>query len=154
MDRGSFTRALWQAKLDREITPNAYLIGRALLRRADRRGQCWPSLDTLAADVGCCARTAGSAVASLRLLGLLDWESRRVGRFQRTSNLYTLGQQLKENPRLDSFPARVADHQPSRELSARLRSLADAMEIPVEALPAWLTDGVSGTSPVRPALPG
>jgi len=81
MDRGSYRRALWAAQLDGQITPKTYLVGRALLCRADRRGRRWPSLDTLAADVGCCARTAGSAVALLRLLGLLNWVECRASRF-------------------------------------------------------------------------
>ena len=75
------------------ITPKAEWVGLALLKRLGADGQCDPTHDTLAADAACSARTARSATASMRNLGLLRWETRlvRVGwRAEQTSNAYEL----------------------------------------------------------------
>src|SRR4051794_24676236 len=77
----------------RRLTPTAELVGTALLKRLGADGQCDPSHATLAADVGCSARTVGRATASMRELGLLRWDQRLVRnqwRAEQTSNAYEL----------------------------------------------------------------
>jgi DNA-binding GntR family transcriptional regulator len=56
-------------------------------------GQLDPSHDTIADDVGCCARTVRRALAALKALGLVMWQCRlvRAGwRVAQTSNAYLL----------------------------------------------------------------
>src|SRR5580693_3372335 len=68
-------------------------VGLALLKRLGTDGQCDPSHDTLAEDVGCCARTARRALATLKALGLLLWQRRIVRNgpcVDQTSNAYLL----------------------------------------------------------------
>src|SRR5215217_5437094 len=77
----------------RQLTPTAELVGTALLKRLGADGQCDPSHATLAADVGCSARTVGRATATMRDLGLLRWDQRLVRsgwRAEQTSNAYEL----------------------------------------------------------------
>ena len=91
-------RCVWRVRLDLarragRITALHALVGEALLRRQGTDGRCDPSHDTLAADVGCCARTVRTALAALFQLGMLRWVNRliRVGsRTEQTSNAYTL----------------------------------------------------------------
>src|SRR4051812_3819589 len=60
------------------LTPTVELVGTALLKRLGADGQCDPAHATLAADVGCSARTVGRATAAMRDLGLLRWDQRLV----------------------------------------------------------------------------
>ena len=138
-DREAFRRLALAAYKARSITRATYLVAQALLRRANRHGRCWPSLETISDDAGCCARTVSNAISSLRLLGILDWENRRVGRFRRTSNEYRLGPVPKIDHSFYSSPAIVADHQPTRELSSALHRLAGVMGVSIDRLPDWLT---------------
>ena len=62
----------------RRLTPTTELIGTALLKRLGADGQCDPAHATLAADVGCSARTVGRATVAMRDLGLLRWDQRLV----------------------------------------------------------------------------
>lgn len=60
----------------------------ALLNRANDAGECWPSLDTLEADVGASRGTVITNLKKLEAMGLLERE-RRVGPDGgNTSNLY------------------------------------------------------------------
>ena len=91
-------RCVWRVRLDLarragRITALHALVGEALLRRQGTDGRCDPSHDTLAEDVGCCARTVRTALAALFQIGMLRWINRlvRVGsRVEQTSNAYTL----------------------------------------------------------------
>jgi hypothetical protein len=77
----------------RRLTPTAELVGTALLKRLGADGQCDPAHATLAADVGCSARTVGRATAAMRELGLLRWDQRLIRsgwRTEQTSNAYEL----------------------------------------------------------------
>jgi DNA-binding transcriptional MocR family regulator len=68
-------------------------VALALLRRLSPDGQCDPSHETIAQDVGCSARTVRRALAQLKSLGLLTWQRRLVpvGRgTEQTSNAYAL----------------------------------------------------------------
>jgi CRP-like cAMP-binding protein len=62
----------------RHLTPLAEQIGHALVRRLGEDGQLDPSHDTIAADVGCCARTVRRALGALKALGLVMWQQRVV----------------------------------------------------------------------------
>ena len=109
MDRNQFVKTLWLAKLDRRITATCYLIGRAMLRRANGKGSLWPSLETLAADVGCWARTAGRAVTAFRGASLLSWQGRRARWNWRASNLYRLERPKPLEERKESLLESSAD---------------------------------------------
>src|SRR3954453_1565401 len=77
--RARFRFLLSAHRRARRLTPTAELVGTALLKRLGTDGQCDPSPHaTLAADVGCSARTVGRATASMRELGLLRWQTRLV----------------------------------------------------------------------------
>jgi hypothetical protein len=62
----------------RRLTPTIELVGNALVRRLGTDGQCDPAHDTIANDVGCCAKTVRRALATLRTLGMLMWQRRIV----------------------------------------------------------------------------
>ena len=89
-DRNAFIKSVWQALLAHRLTRAAYLIARAMLRRACRGGSLWPSQATLARDTGCCERTVLRALEQLGDLGLVTWR-RRPGQGKRyATNLYRL----------------------------------------------------------------
>jgi hypothetical protein len=91
--RARFRYLLNAHRRARRITPLAEHIGTALLKRLSVDGQCDPSHDTLAADVGCSARTVRRAIVALRRLGLVGWQQRiiRAGwRVLQTSSAYVL----------------------------------------------------------------
>jgi len=152
VDRNQFVKALWLAKLDRRITATCYLIGRAMLRRANRKGTLWPSLETLAADVGCCARTAGRAVASLRQAALLSWHSRRARWNRCAPNFYQLERpkpvEEKKKILLESSVNKMSDGSHSAELAGALARLGMAMGVPAEAVMPWLTPSAMGVAAV------
>jgi AraC-like DNA-binding protein len=77
----------------RRLTPHCELIGNALVRRLGTDGQCDPSHETIAADVGCSERTVRRALEAMRGLGLVLWQRRIVRdgwRTSQTSNAYVL----------------------------------------------------------------
>src|SRR5215213_8600076 len=91
--RARFRYLLSAHRRARRLTPTAELVGTALLKRLGADGQCDPSHATLAADVGCSARTVGRATATMRDLGLLRWDQRLIRsgwRAEQTSNAYEL----------------------------------------------------------------
>ena len=91
--RARFRFLVDQHRRARRLTPTAELVGTALLKRLGVDGQCDPSHATLAADVGCSARTVGRATATMRDLGLLRWDQRLIRsgwRTEQTSNAYEL----------------------------------------------------------------
>ena len=89
-DRKSVTCILRTACRDQAITTAFLSVGLCLLDHANRHGQCWPSLDTLARAAGVSPRTAGSAVARLRELGIVTWPPGLKAAWNRyASNRYT-----------------------------------------------------------------
>ena len=91
--RARFRFLLSAHRRARRLTPTAELVGTALLKRLGADGQCDPAHATLAADVGCSARTVGRATAAMRALGLLRWDQRLIRsgwRTEQTSNAYEL----------------------------------------------------------------
>src|SRR6185312_842543 len=85
----------------RRITPLTEHVGEALVRRLSVDGRCDPCHDTLAADVGCAARTVRRALDALRVLGLVLWQRRIVrtgNRVWQASNAYLLTPAAVPNP--------------------------------------------------------
>jgi hypothetical protein len=83
------------------LTPNAELVGNALVKRLSTEGQCDPAHDTIAADAGCSARTVRRALDALKAVGLVMWQRRivRAGwRAAQTSNAYCLSPAAVANP--------------------------------------------------------
>jgi hypothetical protein len=75
------------------LTPTTETIGNSLVRRLGTDGRLDPSHDTIATDVGCCARTVRRALDRLKEVGLLMWQRRivRCGwRTAQSSNAYLL----------------------------------------------------------------
>lgn len=120
------------------MTATAYLIALELLRYADRRGICWPSLQTLATGAGCCVRTASRAIAALRDAGLLTWRQ-RPGRWnRRLSNAYALLVPREIPIRVRSLAA-MSIGSPSPTVLGALARLGAALRVPPEAVMPWLS---------------
>lgn len=132
-NRHEFTKGLWGARLEGAITPTVYLLGRSLLRFADRRGRAWPSLATLAESVGCSVRTVSRAIDQLADLGLLSWTQRHGTRYRRASNLYALGarQKTREKP-LESSSAKMSNGPLPDRVRQALERLGRVMGCPPE----------------------
>lgn len=61
-----------------------------LVYRADQNGQCYPSLHTIAREVGCCKETVVKAIDGLVAKRLVIKEARTTVKGDHTSNLYTV----------------------------------------------------------------
>ena len=139
VNRSLFTRTLWALQVSGAITPKTYLIGRALLRRLNPAGRCWPSLETLAEDIGCDPRTVSRAIASLRLHGLLEWHQRRARWNRMASNVYRLVVPKKrEESILESSTGRMSDGSRSEIVEAALGRLGAALGCSPGAVMPWL----------------
>jgi hypothetical protein len=148
--RARFRFLLTAHRRARRLTPHAELIGNALVKRLSVHGQCDPGHDTIAADVGCCARTVRRALDALKALGLLLWQRRIVRdgwRVEQTSNAYVLvpaedgsanlptlkpkpcgGQRVHQNPQ-ESFnlpPASPPEVAEAQAALARRRAAVEA----------------------------
>jgi hypothetical protein len=109
----------------RRLSPLGQLVGETLVRRLGVDGQLDPEQQTIAEDVGCCARTVRRALAALKALGLLVWQRRlvRAGwRVAQTSNAYLLalagagtlptrtgGQKVRQTKKIDFISAEPPD---------------------------------------------
>lgn len=71
------------------ITEKALLL--VLAERADKKGTCWPSYNTLARDLGCSRRTVIRGVQSLAQKDLIRPKHRASKYGGHTSNVYQLG---------------------------------------------------------------
>lgn len=142
MDRDRFTKALWQYKLARDLTPNAYLVGRFLLRHTNKRALCWPSLATIAEGIGCSAKTVSRSIADLRDLGLLVWTQRKGRAHRRASNLYELRLPSKEGREklLESSSATMSHGLLSPAMAAALVRLGAAIGVDAGAVMPWLAE--------------
>src|SRR5690242_6388981 len=92
-DRARYRYLLNAHRRAGRLTPSGQLVGTALLRRVGEDGQCDPAQATLATDAGCGERTVRRALAALRGIGLLRWQTRLVRngwRAEQTSNAYEL----------------------------------------------------------------
>jgi DNA-binding transcriptional regulator YhcF (GntR family) len=91
VDRNVFAARLFMAKCRKQITACQYLVGRAMLRRANKKGVCWPSLERIANDAGnVCVKTVQRAKERLRELGFLEWIVRRKFWSRHDTCLYSL----------------------------------------------------------------
>jgi hypothetical protein len=77
MDRNLWAARLWQHRQAGRLTAQDVITGRALLRRANGSGRCWPSEARIAADAACSARSVRRTKAKLRDLEMLGWRAPR-----------------------------------------------------------------------------
>jgi hypothetical protein len=83
----------------------ALAVYAVLARRADRDGESWPSLGSIAADSGSSERTVQRALRLLELLGLVEIQTcYEQGSQRQTSNFYTLLTPPETPPEIDPDP--------------------------------------------------
>jgi hypothetical protein len=130
----------------------ALAVYAALARRADRDGESWPRLCTLAEQAATSERTAQRAIQLLEALGLLEVTTCfEEGSRRQTSNLYTLLPPPAAPPVLDPEPARWPT--PVRRTllvrpGRRAQAVADARQgRPLGAVPGTGTPRHSDTPP-------
>lgn len=74
-----------------EVDPTALAVYVALALKADRGNhECWPSVNTLAAELGMSYTTVYRALGRLRDAGAVDWSQRITEHGGQTSNLYVV----------------------------------------------------------------
>ena len=119
VDRNVFAARLFMAKCRRQITACQYLVGRAMLRRANKTGVCWPSLERIANDAGnVCVKTVQRAKERLRELGFLEWIVRHKHWNRHDTCLYSLRTPpLPSLFRCDSFSKELNELSSSDKLS-------------------------------------
>jgi len=74
------------------------LVLLALANRADDRGDCWPSMSTIAKDAGICRATVIRMVGKIERRGLISLV-RRTTAHGKSSHIYTLNKAIKKAPR-------------------------------------------------------
>ena len=145
--RARFRYLLTAHRRARRLTPHAELIGNTLVKRLGTDGQLDPSHDTIASDVGCCARTVRRALDALKAVGLVVWQRRIVRdgwRVEQTSNAYVLvptscivckirqpkpsgGQRVRETRQIEiPLPASPAEVAAAQTALARRRAAIEA----------------------------
>lgn len=72
------------------------LVLLALANRADDRGDCWPSMSTIAKDAGVCRATVIRMVGKIERKGLVSLV-RRTTSHGKSSHIYTLSKAMKKN---------------------------------------------------------
>lgn len=133
----------WFHRIEQEyragnLTAKWFLVLRQLGFYCGKRGEAWPSHDTLAERAGCSTRTVQRALQRARDLGLISWVERRVRsgwRWLRTSNVYrllmprdTTGQKVRREERTKEKGAAKRDTAGLTEMlraAMRLPSLAE-----------------------------
>lgn len=147
MDRSLYHARVRQYLLAGRITAQAYLVAEALIRRANRRSTCWPSEATIAAEVGCSARSVRRHKLTLMSIGLLTWVRRR-----RTSCLYRLSAPpvhrplSQENLPFRNPSAKESAQELSPALAGALARLGAAMGVAAGDAMPWLVKPVGQTS--------
>ncbi|HEU5430480.1 MAG TPA: helix-turn-helix domain-containing protein, partial [Thermomicrobiales bacterium] len=87
------------------IGPAAIAVYAALARRADRDGDSWPRLRSIADQAATSPNTARRAIRLLEALGLVEVAARyEQGSHRQTSNLYTLLTPPAQPPHLGDDP--------------------------------------------------
>ena len=85
---------------------DAIAVYTVLARRADRDGESWPGVPSIALQAATSERTARRALLLLEALGLVEIAScYEAGSNRQTSNLYTLLTPPEVAPQLDPDPA-------------------------------------------------
>jgi hypothetical protein len=153
MDRNLFASRLFLALCQKLITPSEYLVGRAMLRRACRKGVLWPSHGRLARDAGNrSTKTVQRAKAKLRALGFISWQNRRLTWNRQDTCLYQLSCPSKPLPvsnlpslsktkyinGLSSSVKLSTGFSPRPGLDDALARLGASLGVPVEEAMPWL----------------
>ena len=73
-----------------EISHRAFVVYTYLADRADENGECWPSVNRIAADTKLSAATVRRAVKDLRKAKLIETEQRYRYNGENSSLLYML----------------------------------------------------------------
>ena len=74
-----------------ELSPSARLVAVMLMHHVNRKnGLCYPSVSTLASDCGCQPTTIKKALAELKDLGFINWETKQLPRVSTRVNHYSL----------------------------------------------------------------
>ena len=81
-----------------DLTKSEKLIALYFYRRANAKGESFPSYGTIAKDCKCSRRTAIRAVAVLTEKGIISKENRKRENGGYTSNLYTLTHRFALSP--------------------------------------------------------
>ena len=89
MEQG-FTQIPNEIARDSSLDPYAKAVLLVLASYANERGECWPSLDTIAKGAGCSVASVKRTLARLRGRGLVTWRNRTRSKEGRASNLYRL----------------------------------------------------------------
>lgn len=78
---------------ERELPPRAVAVYQYLLNRADKEGQCWPAVPTIARDLKLSEKTVRRAIADLKRTGLLMTEQRYRRNGGKSSLLFSVKRQ-------------------------------------------------------------
>jgi DNA-binding transcriptional ArsR family regulator len=112
--------------------PTALAVYAVLARRADRDGESWPRMRSIAEQVGTSPRSVQRAVRLLEALGLLEVATcHEQGTNRQTSNLYTLLTPPDPLPGIDSDPEKWPLKERKRLVvrgGNRAQAVADARE--------------------------
>lgn len=111
-----------------ELSPSARLVAVMLMHHVNRKnGLCYPSVSTLASDCGCQPTTIKKALAELKDLGFINWETKQLPRVSTRVNHYSLlfahwseyGQWNDQSPdqSFDRSFDRSPDQSPDRSIS-------------------------------------
>jgi hypothetical protein len=147
-DRNAFVRRLWLAKLSRQLTANAYLIGRVMVRMARRGGELWPSRAHLALEAGCTEKTVERAHVRMKVLGMLAWQTIRARWNRRAPNRYRLlSAEKREESICESSTDRMSDGSADQAMFLAARSrLAQLLGVADGEVLPWM---VAGTGQAR-----
>lgn len=74
-----------------ELSPSARLVAVMLMYHVNRKnGLCYPSISTLASDCGCQPTTVKKALAELKALGFISWETKQLPKMSTRVNHYNM----------------------------------------------------------------
>ena len=80
---------------DTELSHRALSVYMYLRDRSDAESKCWPSLNTIAADLRLSRSTVKRAIADLEKAGYLQKDYRYRENGSHTSNLYTISEKAR-----------------------------------------------------------
>lgn len=73
-----------------DLPPRAVNVYQYLYIRANREGQCWPAVPTIARDLKLADKTVRRAIGDLKKAGLLECEQRYRGNGGKSSLLFQI----------------------------------------------------------------
>ncbi len=74
-----------------DLSPRSKLVYMYLKDRANKEGQCWPSIQTIGRDLGLSRSTVKRALKDLEQAAILTRQGRKRENKGDTSNLYQIG---------------------------------------------------------------